>query len=150
MDGLREESPHRGGARTLVSRAEGCRLRLSNKPLPYNSTETFPRNIHYSFFSLQSSVFNNTCPSPTSLLKCFLKISIIHFSVFNLQFSVTYAPPLQGVLSASRLGEINRKGFGGSKPPPYSKRCIEFVGERLAAPAAGRWLRCASRKCSFP
>ena len=33
-------------------------------PLPYNYIEMLPDNNHYSFLSLQSSVFNNICPSP--------------------------------------------------------------------------------------
>ena len=29
------------------------------------------------------------------------------------------------------IGDIYRISFGGSKPPPYGKRCRKFVGERL-------------------
>ena len=70
-----------------------------------------------------------------------------------LRGSVTYPgkhregrdPPLQRVSSASHLSEIDHKGFGRSKPPPYSTGFSEFVGERLAAPAAGHRSRCHVR-----
>ena len=42
-----------------------------SKPLPYNYIETLPDNNHYSFFSLQSSVFSNIRPSPTMGFICF-------------------------------------------------------------------------------
>ncbi len=45
--------------------------------------------------------------------------------------------PIRGISHCHFVTSPQRRA-----PLPYSKRCSDYVGERLAAPAAGRWTRC--------